>query len=151
MRGSLIAIPTTHAARHRKEAYARYFSKIAIQNIEPLIQSKLNRFLKLLREAANSDEYIDLCRGFRCLSAEIIMDYTYKEDFGALNSFRFTHPVIEAAEELISSAPWQTYFPKTFALLDSVAGMMPDWLLGKLSPQLLAIEEFQRVSMPYSL
>ncbi|KAL8730121.1 MAG: hypothetical protein Q9181_004778 [Wetmoreana brouardii] len=143
--GSLLNILDTPTARQRREAYTHYFSKDAIRRVEPLIHQKVDRFLARLREARRKEDPVDLSLGFRCLAADVIVDYAYQEDFGGLSAESFKHPVIEAGDDLLIYAQWGLYFRKLFMTLDFVTSCLPDSVISTLSPQLLAIRNFETV------
>lgn len=121
----MIAIPGTPAAKERREACNYFFSKAAVRRIEFLVQDK---------EAAENHELVDLSCGFRCLAADIIVDYAYRQDFGGLSAKSFRHLVIDTADDLARVTQWATYFRRTFLVLESILGWMPNALLRKLSP-----------------
>ena len=145
MRGSVITIPGTPAATKRRELYHHYFSKLAIRRADDMIQKKISLLVDVLRSMAKENRPVNLSRGYRCLTADIITEYAYQEDFGGLNSKEFIHPVIEACDVLMESTNWPTYFRRTVKLLDTIGNLLPDIALAYLSPQLLAVREFQRV------
>lgn len=145
IRGSVITIPGTPAASKRRELYHHYFSKLAIRRADDLIQKKISLLVEVLKSMAKENRPVNLSRGYRCLTADIITEYCYQEDFGGLTSKEFIHPVIEACDELMETSKWPMYFRRTVALLDTIANLLPDIALAYLSPQLLAVREFQRV------
>ena len=140
-----MGIPGTPAAVKRRELYHHYFSKTAIRRADALIQEKISLLVDVLGSMAKDNRPVNLSRGYRCLTADIVSEYVYQEEFGGLNSKDFIHPVIEACDQLVESTMWPTYFRRTFALLDTIASLLPDIALTYLSPQLLAVREFQRV------
>ena len=145
MRRSLLAIPGTPAANKRRELYTHYFSKLAIRRANDLIQTKLSLLVDVFRSMAKENRPVNLSRGYRCLTADIITEYGYQENFGGLKSKEFTNPVIEACDELMESTRWPVYFRRTVSLLDTIGSLLPDTALAYFSPQLLAIRGFERV------
>lgn len=148
LKGSLVAIPGTAAALKRKDAYNHHFSKLAIRRAEGLIQAKISQLVDLFRNIAKENRPVDLTRGYRCLTADIITDYIYQEDFGGLSSKDFRHPVIEACDVLFSASVWTIYFRRTIAVLDRIGSLLSDRALAFLLPQILAIKQFQAVRNP---
>lgn len=86
LQGSLIAIPRTAAANQQREAYCQYFSKHAVRGVENLVNRKIGQFIDILAMSAKEHLSIDLSRAYRCLTADIIMFYAYREDFEGLVS-----------------------------------------------------------------
>lgn len=107
--------------------------------------ARIHRFIDILAESMRERKPVDLSRGFRCLTADLIISYAYGQEFGGLNSKNFKHPVIEAADDLMTSTQWATYFRRTFAVIDIMVGMLPDRVLKHLAPQLLAVRRFESV------
>lgn len=149
LRGSLVYIPGTAAATKRRDTYSHHFSKSAIRRADDLIQSKISQLVDTFRAMANENQSIDLSRGYRCLTADILNEYVYHEDFGGISSEEFKHPVIEASGELIGSVQWAKNFVGIFEFFDKVASLIPDRALGYLSPHLLAVREFEAVRTPF--
>ena len=83
--------------------------------------------------------------GFRCLTADVIVDYAYGEDFGGLRTKNFMHPAIAAGDTLLIYAQWAIYFRKIFYTLDVFCDWLPDKVLKVLSPQVLAMRNFKLV------
>lgn len=104
----------------------------------------------MLQLAATKKTPIDLSMGFRCLVADVIVDYAYGEDFGGLGADEFKHPVLEAGDSLLVWAQWGLYFRKLFTMLDIVTGWLPDRTLSWISPQLMAIRNFEMVRLPFA-
>lgn len=148
IQGSLVAIPGTAAATKRRDAYNHHFSKLAIRRAEELIQAKISQLIDRFRSIAKENRSVDLTRGYRCLTADIITEYIYQEDFGGLSSKDFRHPIIEALDKLMTSLVWTIYFRRTFAVLDTIGSLLSDRVLAYLSPQILAIKQFQAVRNP---
>ncbi|KAG9230255.1 cytochrome P450 [Amylocarpus encephaloides] len=123
--GSLLNILDTSTARKRKEAYAQYFSRFAVDKIESLIHKHIDIFLSILEDASRSQAPIDLSRAFRCLTADVIVDYSFRQDFEGLKSNNFIHPLIEAGDLMLVYAQWGIYFRKPFLLLDLLINSNP--------------------------
>ncbi|KAK6519335.1 hypothetical protein TWF281_003170 [Arthrobotrys megalospora] len=104
-------IPEAHA---RRAAFQPYFSKPAVRKLEELIQSKVTFFLTRVQEIGTN---VDLTRGFRCLTADIITAYSYAASFDALSHPTFAPGWLLAFETLIESTGVQNVFPNTFAAI----------------------------------
>jgi len=151
--GSLSSIPGTTAAKVRRDAYNQYFSSTAIREAEGLIFEKVQRFANILAagsvysdgrgERGESSWIFDLSRGFRCMTADIIVKYAYGGDFGGLEAKDFEHPVINVVEDLTKNAQWASYFRRTFAVIEGVLNVLPDKLLAFFSPEMQAMRDFE--------
>ena len=111
------------------------------------MQNKVFRFLDLLSDAAKKEEPIDLSRGFRCLTADMIVDYAYQQNFGGLSSKCFKHPIIEAADDLAKVTQWATYFRRTFSILETISQCLPEIVLRYLFPESITVNEFEKASV----
>ena len=106
---------------------------------------KIQDFISLVLLQSNQGLTIDLSRGYRCLTADLILQYAHHEDLGSLRSPRFVHPLLEAADHLVTSTQWATYFRRTFAVVEFLVMLLPNRALKNLSPELLALYEFEKV------
>ncbi|KAI9763704.1 MAG: hypothetical protein M1840_009177 [Geoglossum simile] len=141
--GSLLCIHETPEAKKRKDAFNPFFSKAAVRRVEFLCHEKLAQFLDALRKAGENSAVVDISRGYRCLTADVIMHYSYQRDFGALSSKDFRCDLIDAFDELAKTAKLGTYFKKTFVLVNWVASLLPKSVLARVMPPMITVVEFQ--------
>jgi hypothetical protein len=142
---SLLCILGTGEAKKRKDAFNPFFSKAAIRRVEFLCHAKLSQLLNLLEKAAENSTVVDIYRGFRCLTADVIMDYSYQRDFEALSAKDFRCDLIDAFDDLTTTAQVGTYFRRTYAAMDWVANKLPKSILARVLPPMLAVVEFVEV------
>ena len=79
--------------------------------------------------------------GFKCLAADVIVNYTFGEDFGGIKSDGFDHPIICAMDDLLISAQWALYFRKVFYSLDRMAEHLPNAVLKCVAPSVLGMRK----------
>jgi hypothetical protein len=144
--GSLITLTTLNESRKRREFYSNHFSKAAVRRAEFLVQAKLSQFLKSLKAAALEDRLVNFTFAFRCLTADIVMQYAYQKDFGALKDNALTMPFIEMLTHSSDFAQWHQHFPLLFCLINRVAMMMPEAFKKRFLKPLGAIQMLQDVS-----
>ncbi|KAK6358699.1 hypothetical protein TWF730_008021 [Orbilia blumenaviensis] len=132
-----------------KDAYARrvalapYFSKPAVRKLEDLIQSKVTLFLNRVKEIGTN---INITRGFRCLTVDIITFYSYEQSFGALSHPTFAPGWLLAFESLIDSTGVQNVFPNTFAVIGFIfEKFLPRPVVRVISPPMADILDFTDV------
>lgn len=82
-----------------------------MQTLEPFIRQHLTDFLEQIKFQTDCNTPIDLTRGFRCLVADTIMRYSYDQPFGAIQSPRFTFPMLEALDDFFQNNPYAWYLP----------------------------------------
>ena len=145
LQGSVVSIPGTAAANKRRDGYNHHFSKLAVRRADELIQAKIYQMMDRFRDTAKENRSVDLTRGYRCLTADVITEYIYQEDFGGLGSKDFKHPVIEACDALMTGSAGSVYFTRTFAVLERIGSLLSDRALAFLSPPVFAVKQFQAV------
>ncbi|KAI9873944.1 MAG: hypothetical protein M1830_010370 [Pleopsidium flavum] len=138
LRGSLLTILDLKSAKSRKDMYQPYFSKAAIQRVESLIQDKVSNFLNILKDAASENKVIDLSLGYRCLTADVVMNYCYQKTFGALDAPDFAFPLIVALEEALPAGQWTIYFSTIFGFINRITEILPSMVIEKFAPPVAA-------------
>ena len=114
--GSFYNISEPKDALVHKDIYQSAFSAGAVQKLEIRLREHLDKFLRKLEAASVSSEVVDLSLGFRCLAADMIMEYCYDTPFGALDAPDFKCPLIVDLEHFIDILPASWYFPRLFSL-----------------------------------
>lgn len=84
--------------------------------------------------------------GFKCLTADIVMEYCYQETFGALDAPGFNFQLILDLEELIRGAPMTWYFPTLMNCLARVFCAVPRSLVETVLKPMAATFDIQTVS-----
>jgi len=149
--GSLITLTTLNESRRRRELYSTFFSKAAVRRVEFLVQAKVSQFLESLAIAAAEDRIINFTFAFRCLTADIVMQYAYQEDFGALKDGALTMPFIEMLTHSSDLAQWHQHFPQVFHLMSVIAFSMPESIKKRFMKPLGAIQMLEAVRDPLVL
>lgn len=98
-------------AKPHRDLYMHYFSRSAVQDLEPAIRDHLKTFLQKIDQLAMANKSIDLTRGFRCLVADTVMRYSYVRAFGALEAPNFEFPMLENSERFFDFSTSGWYFP----------------------------------------
>lgn len=132
LNGSLNQILETKPAMARVNMISPYFSREAIRRAEPLTLKCTIKFITLLSEAATSGKVVNLSFGFRCTTADIIMNYSFQKPLGALDAHDFRFPLIMALDASLKDIQWVHYFPKPFGLLFRITDLLPETLIEKL-------------------
>ncbi|RVD85995.1 uncharacterized protein DFL_004291 [Arthrobotrys flagrans] len=129
-------------AHARRAAFAPYFSKPAVRKLEDLIQSKVSLFLSRIQEIGTN---INITRGFRCLTVDIITSYSYEESFESLSHPTFTPGWLLGFEQLIDTTAVQNYLPNTFAVMEFIFENLPRSLVLTISPVMGEVLNFKDV------
>lgn len=69
--------------------------------------------------------------GFRCLTSDVIMNFTFHKPLGALDAPDFEFPLTRALKEALVYGQWAFYFPRLFRLLFQGIDKLPSWFLDK--------------------
>ena len=131
----------------RKSLIIPYFSRESIRRAEPLVQSLCSKFLSILQAAASKEkgDIVNLSNGFRALSSDTIMTFTFNKPLGALDSPGFNFNVTEAMADGAVVGQWSVYFPNSFKVLLQAIDMLPSWMIEKFTPPLACTKLLLRV------
>ncbi len=72
---------------------------------------------------------VNLGMGFRALTSDMIMDFTFNKPLGALESPDFDFNVIKALKEEAICRQWTAYFPTLSRILFQAMDNLPMWLI----------------------
>ena len=120
----------------RRSLISPYFSQESIRRAEPMVQNLCSKFLSILQVATSKEkgEVVNLSRGFRALTLDTIMTFTFNKPLGALDSPGFDFSVTKALTDGAVVGQWSVYFPSSFKLLLQAIDMLPFWLIEKYMP-----------------
>jgi Cytochrome P450 len=145
LEGSFYNLLETKSAKPHKDMYQPFFSRSAIQKVEVSIQKQLDKFLARLEEAAEKSKVIDLTLGFKCLIADVVMQFCYQKNFGALDAPDFQFDPIVDLEDVFDSATFVWYFPRFFNKLSRFLRKLPRSFVRKAVKPLAAAYDIQDV------
>ena len=122
---NLVGILETRPAIAHKSMFTPYFYPEAIRRAEPLVQDFVNIFMDKIHTAASLGSVVNLSQGFRCLTADIIMNYSFQSPLGALEAPGFEFPLVNALDSFTQTVQWRLYFPNAIAVFFHVAQLLP--------------------------
>ncbi|KAF6227140.1 hypothetical protein HO133_008582 [Letharia lupina] len=148
LHGSFFQQLETKDALARRNLFSTYFSQRSVRRAEPLIQNLSSKFLDFLEAAASDDEgkIVNLSKGFRCLTSDVIMNFTFHKPLGALESPEFGFPMTRALSEAVKYGQWVAYFPSSFRMLFRWIDKLPLWFLDKYMEPLALTKWCMRVA-----
>ena len=125
-------LETKDALAH-KSLFSSYLSKESTRRAEPIIHTFVSKFLSKVQENASGveEEIVNLSKGFRCLTSDVIFNFTFNEQLGALDSPKFEFPMSRAMYAALTYGQWIVYFPGTFQVLFRWIDKLPLWFLDK--------------------
>ena len=150
LNGGFFQVLETKDALAHKSLYSSYLSRESTRRAEPLIHTLISKFLGRLQETASEDkeEIVNLSKGFRCLTLDVILNFVFNEPLGALDSPDFDFPMTRALYEALSYGQWVAYFPGTFRVLFRWIDKLPSWFLDKYMEPLALTKSCVSVSDP---
>ncbi|KAK7464376.1 hypothetical protein VKT23_006543 [Stygiomarasmius scandens] len=113
--------------RKRKDTMNPLFSRRAILKLESSIQEKVDRLIQILLPTR---EEIDLFCAFRCFSLDVVYDYTFGEDAGAISYPFFRHPIILGTEGIILNNAIGRHLP----IIDRIVSCLPSFIQKRFTP-----------------
>ena len=125
--------------RKRRQAVAKFFSKRSVHELEPLVKSKIAKFLKRLSEAREDGSVVNLTWAMSALSMDVISGYCFGKDMRQLDNEEFAKEWVWQLTEGMKIRALAPFFPTFFNL----AAMMPDWLVERLNPDIAPMLKFQ--------
>lgn len=147
--GSLQSLTTLAETKKRKEFLNPFFSKAAIVRVEPFLhRQKLALFLDTLQASAGG--VVDFFLGFRCLTADTIMDYCFQQDLNALAEPGFQSETVEAFIAGFDLSLVGTYFPNFFAVLNKIIFSLPESVRETYFKPVHGFQTMQKVCVSFS-
>lgn len=125
---SYFLVKNTKEAKARKDLYAGFFSKAAIQRLEDLIHQKVDHFTTVMDTTGKTA--VNLTLGYMCLTSEIIMDYSFRKPLGALEAPGFRFPLILAIQQFFSMNYLTHYFPAALNSMAKIVTSLPTSMQG---------------------
>ena len=145
--GSHITIAPLKPAKRRKDMLQPYFSKAAIQRLEPTIKSKITRMIELMSKAAITNQHIDLTYAYRCLTIDVITDYCFQKSFNSLEAKDFKDPLAHTFVVLSKNARFEKYLQGVSKIAHWLVLNLPPSFIKWVSPELGSIRELRDVSL----
>lgn len=121
--------------RIRRGALAPFFSRASVYNLEPAVQSVVNKLALRLEAIQGSDNIINLIDVFTALTYDIICQYAFASPYGFIDTPDFApqwHRAMMDASET-------SHLFKQFGWLEPTMRRLPHWLVIKMNPRLGAL------------
>lgn len=144
--GGYFAITSTKKSLVRKNMHTPLLNKEAVRRSEYLITDMLANFLKILSRCASGTRPVDLSMGFKCLAADVSMNYTFQRPFNTLDAEGFQSELIEALDGSFTTFQWSLYFPMLFRGLFWVTMRLPRWFASRFLKSLALTKSCLEVS-----
>jgi cytochrome P450 len=106
--------------------------------------AKVSQFLTTLASADAS--VVDFFLAFRCLTADVVMDYCFHSSLNALTSPGFKNHTVETFVQGFDMALVATFFPFLFSVLNSFIFSLPEKTRAKYFATVYGFETMQNVA-----
>lgn len=127
--------------RMRRMALNPFFSKQAVQRLEPVIQQKIDLLCKKLDVYAQSERVVSVGDAVMALTTDIISEYSFGYSYDLLEKDGFAELWNIAFRESLRSAVLFRYFP----LLGKYVANLPLGVVKLLSPSMMPFLEIMKV------
>jgi cytochrome P450 len=135
-----------HDLHRKRRAYiANFFSKKAITDLEPVVQSKVDTLVQRLKEAHRSGEKLDGVIMFGALAADVVTHYSYGKSFEELKKPRFGQ-LEHAVKGMLLTFHLRRFFPA----VDVVLNRLPMFIMERMNPSVKTYLDFDDTMTQYS-
>ncbi|KAJ5374167.1 Cytochrome P450 [Penicillium concentricum] len=108
--GSHFNMSDLKSSKSRRDMFAPFLSKAAVARGDPLIHATVMKFIDILRKYGKDGRVVDLTRGYHSLTTDLIMNYGWQREFGALDFPDFAYPsVVYMNHFLVSTVLIRTF------------------------------------------
>ena len=118
--------------RMRREPWNRFFSKLTVPRLQPLLVQKcVNKMCDRLAEHRVAGKTLVMAPAYACLTADVISEYAFPQRYGLLDGSELRWGQYDAMMVLTK----MSHLFKQFGWLFPMMSAMPLWLRKWMSPQ----------------
>lgn len=126
--------------RIRRAAVANFFSKAALQRLEPGVQYVIDKLVYRLEGLKDTGRPVNLYDVFACMTADVISQYSFAESYEFLDDQDFAPHWHQTLLHLSITIP----LLKHLGFLRPVLESMPEWLVKIVQPSVLQLISQQK-------
>ncbi len=130
--------------RQRRSAIAPFFSKAAVQRLEPAVQSVVDKLVLRLKGLQGSGTFIDLVNFFTALTADVVFQYSFAHSANLMEQPDFASDWHKVMKQ--TSINYHTM--KHFAWAEYLMRVTPVWLIRIINPRAIIFLEMEKVIAP---
>lgn len=131
-----------HALHRRRRAmFANHFSTTSIHQLEPLLQSKVEKLIQRMYEAKLNKTPFPLTYAYSAMTIDIITLYLFGKPYGCLDSPSFA----KHFHDVFSQTSLATHTTKQFPRLTSLLNFLPKRLNNYILPSQKLLQEMQEI------
>ena len=147
IRSAFLVTESHELHRIRRNALAHYFSKQSLRDLEPGVQSQVDKLVSRLQGLKGTGTAINLLDVYACLTGDIIGQYAFAKPYGFLDDPDFSPYWHKIMIEVSQNGPMLKQFGWMLPLMQS----MPDWMVLKTNPLMMTLINFQKVDNIFPL
>ena len=147
IRSAFLVTESHELHRIRRNALAHYFSKQSLRDLEPGVQSQVDKLVSRLQSLKGTGTAINLLDVYACLTGDIIGQYAFAKPYGFLDDPDFSPYWHKIMIEVSQNGPMLKQFGWMLPLMQS----MPDWMVLKTNPLMMTLINFQKVDNIFPL
>ena len=127
--------------RQRRSAIAPFFSKAAVQGLEPTVQSVVDKLVLRLKGLQGSGTFINLVDFFTALTADIVFQYCFARSANLMEQPGFASDW----HEVIKHTSINFHTMKHFPWVEYLMRVMPVWLIKIINPRAIIFLKLEKV------
>ncbi|KAI4087722.1 MAG: hypothetical protein LQ344_006608 [Seirophora lacunosa] len=121
--------------RQRRGAVAPYFSKALVQQLEPSVQTMVDKVTSRLDQLMGTGAVVNLVDLFACMTSDVVCQYAFGAPYGYLDQPEFA-PYFQKA---VMQASEGFHFLKQFPWADDLFRLLPASVVKRMAPQLASL------------
>ncbi|KAF1999845.1 putative benzoate 4-monooxygenase cytochrome P450 [Amniculicola lignicola CBS 123094] len=130
--GSLLETIDHDTHKMRRGAVSAFFSKRAVQTLNPLVITKVELLLNRLTRAKEEGVVVNLNEAFSAMTLDIISEYCFGESMGSLEKSAYGKDWLDLLHQGIQVRPLARQFPSLFNIMFD----LPPQIMEKMNPRL---------------
>lgn len=133
--------------RTRRGSLASFFSKSSVQQLEPAVQSVVEKLVLRLQALKGSGTNLNVVNLYSCLTGDIISQYAFGRSYNLLDNSDFAPHWNEMWLATIRNG----HLLKQFGCLEPILRRMPAWIVKYVANDTLQVINVQKVINLYIL
>lgn len=127
--------------RQRRSAIAPFFSKAAVQRLEPSIKSVVEKLVLRLKGLQGSGTFINLEDFFTALTADVVFQYCFARSANLMEQPGFASDW----HQIIKQTSINYHTMKHFPMVEYLMRVMPVWLIKIINPRAITFLKMEKV------
>ncbi|KAI9878238.1 MAG: hypothetical protein M1823_006983, partial [Watsoniomyces obsoletus] len=126
--------------RVRRGALNPFFSKQAVNRLEPVIRELIDKMCARFETCRDSGEPVETGRAYAALTTDIITRYAFRTSYGCIDDPNWKWDWPKAMNDGTKSCHLNKQFPFVFPAMKAT----PEWIIQRIDPAVMNIINFQK-------